>query len=127
MMNAVRFANDVFALQTLRGCAAFYKILPSRLTPRHPPLGKEGKARITVERAGTGVLDRPENSRIHGWSGRPIPTRTKFVCAIFTPRQLKICQNQAGCYVYDVTKVKTAYYFYVSALIYCQSFHSYYS
>ena len=41
--------------------------------------------------------------------------------------QIKIYQNQAGCYVYDVTKVKTAYYFYVSALIYCQSFHSYYS
>ena len=89
MMNDVRFANDVFALQTLRGCAAFLKYPPVTATPRHPPLGKEGKARITVERVGTGVLDRPGKSRIHGWSGRPIPTRTKFVCAFFTPRQIK--------------------------------------
>ena len=31
-----------------------YLLFPS------PPLGKEGKARITVERVGTGVLDRPK-------------------------------------------------------------------
>ena len=47
-------------------CDAEYP--PVTATPRHPPLGKEGKARIAVERVGTGVLDRPENSKIHGRS-----------------------------------------------------------
>ena len=43
---------EIFASQKLMGCAAFLKYPPVTASPRHPPLGKEGKARFLFEFVG---------------------------------------------------------------------------
>ncbi|MBP3446396.1 MAG: hypothetical protein J6K64_03870 [Clostridia bacterium] len=46
------YRYEIFALQKLMGCAAFLKYPPVTASPRHPPLGKEGKARFLFEFVG---------------------------------------------------------------------------